>query len=375
MNLKSVTDFEDEIYTCNRTRCGYCRIDCPVYDELKLEAYSCRGKMIIARGLIEKIIKPSQELIDSISLCADCGYCEYKCALNNSEVIDTLKADIVKAGYKNFFHNKSILAIKKYGNPYLKPIEERIEWSKGLKFSKNSNKLFYAGCSYSYNYPNYLVTISEIFDKGKTKLNYLGKSEGCCGLLMKIAGFEDEFRENVRLNMELFDKNGVDTIITPCPGCYKVFKNEYPKISPKFKLKIYHTTDYIFKLIKDGKLNPKNEIKYKVTYHDPCDLARGAKIIEEPRKIIQAISGIQLVEMRNNKFDTRCCGGGGGLLATDSEIAINIAKKRVKQAEDINVKYLVTSCATCEFTLNKAIRIMESKIKVMDLNQLILNSL
>jgi len=149
-----IDDLKENIYTCNRTRCGFCREDCPIYSELRYEAYSCRGKMLIARGLIEGSIKPNKDLIDCFSLCTTCGYCLYRCALNNVDMIELLRADLINLGYENRFHKISVKNILEYNNPFKNPNKERGNWSKGLYIDQNSTTLFFSGCVYPYQQPN-----------------------------------------------------------------------------------------------------------------------------------------------------------------------------------------------------------------------------
>ncbi len=98
---------------------------------------------------------------------------------------------------------------------------------------------------------------------------------------------------------------------------------------------------------------PPANLNIRVTYHDPCDLARGMKIIDEPRKILEKL-GVEIVEMENSKLQSRCCGGGGGILISDPFLSDRIAKKRIEEALNTGVDTLVTSCPTCEQVLKKA---------------------
>ncbi len=117
----------------------------------------------------------------------------------------------------------------------------------------------------------------------------------------------------------------------------------------------------------------------KVTYHDPCDLSRGAKITKEPREIIKQL-GLELVEMKFKDNTSRCCGGGGGILVSDNELSNRIAETRIKEAMKTGVDTLVTACATCEQVLmNAAAAVAEKegngKIKVMGLQQMVWKAL
>ncbi len=86
VDLTRLEKLADDVYTCNRTRCGFCREECPVYHIKQLETYSCRGKMLVARGLLEGALHPSAELAEMLNECALCGYCQARCALHANEV-------------------------------------------------------------------------------------------------------------------------------------------------------------------------------------------------------------------------------------------------------------------------------------------------
>ncbi|MEM3586550.1 MAG: (Fe-S)-binding protein [Candidatus Jordarchaeaceae archaeon] len=370
-----IKKYEDDIYTCNRTRCGYCREPaCVVYKEMGFESYSSRGRMLIARGLLEGVLEPSRELLDCINLCATCGYCASKCALHNVEITESLRADLVDAGFKDEYHNRAVEEIKRNNNPYLKPRNERANWAKDVNFSKSADTLLYVGCTYPYLFPDWLKSSANLLIESGLKLNYLGNEEGCCGNLMLTTGFLQDFIENGEKNVEIFRKAGIKRIITGCPGCYKIFAEAYPEYF-NFDIEIEHITQSIAKLLDEGKIKPTKSIKSIVTYHDPCHLSRHMKVLEEPRKILRSIPGLELREMEHNKFDAKCCGAGGGMMAAYPEVAVKIAEKRVREAEATGAEILVTTCPICEFNFERAIRYSDSKIKLVDLMELLKKSI
>lgn len=370
-----IDDLKKDIYTCNRTRCGFCRENCPIFSELRFEANSCRGKMLIARGLIEGVIKPDNELIECIDLCTTCGYCQYRCALNNVEIIESLRSDLVNMGYENKYHRISAKNIMDYNNPFKESNKNRSKWSEGLPISKKSNILFFGGCVYPYLQPNRLKKIYESLIKIGLELNYLGENETCCGALLSTTGYLENFHELAIKNIDIINKNKIKKIITPCPGCYKILKNKYGKLETKFTPIILHYIEFIADLLEKEQLNFEKEIKMKVTWHDPCDLSRHMKIIEQPRKILTNIPGIELIEMENNKYETRCCGAGGGMLSSNADLSIDIAIKRLEAAENTGAESLITMCPTCESTFERAIRYTDSNLKLFDLGELIFEAL
>ncbi|NVM04249.1 MAG: (Fe-S)-binding protein [Candidatus Helarchaeota archaeon] len=370
-----IDDLKENIYTCNRTRCGFCRENCPVYSELRYEAYSCRGKMLIARGLIEGSIKPNKELIDCISLCTTCGYCLYRCALNNVDLIESLRADLINMGHENKYHRISVKNILDYNNPFKESNEKRSNWSDGLPISKSSNKLFFAGCVYPYLQPERLKKIYCSLIKLGFKLNYFGENERCCGAVLSTTGYLEKFHALSLKNIEIFNKKEIEKIITPCPGCYKILKNKYVKLETNFNPEILHYTEALADLLKIGRINFQNKIKMKVTWHDPCDLGRHMRILEYPRIILTSIPGIELLEMDNNKYEAKCCGAGGGMLSANADLSIDIATKRLNTAEATGAEALVTMCPTCESTFERVIRYTNSKLKLYDLGELVFQAL
>lgn len=370
-----IDDLKENIYTCNRTRCGFCRENCPVYSELRYEAYSCRGKMLIARGLIEGSLKPNKELIECISLCTTCGYCLYRCALNNVDLIESLRADLINMGYENKYHRISVKNIIDYNNPFKESNENRSNWSEGLPISKTSTTLFFTGCVYPYLQPDRLRKIYSSLTKTGLKLNYFGENEVCCGALLSTTGYLEQFHTLSQKNIKFFNENKIEKIITPCPGCYKILKNKYNKLETNFNPVILHYTEVLAELIEKRKINFQNEINMKVTWHDPCDLGRHMRILKPPRIILSSIPGIQLLEMQNNKYESSCCGAGGGMLSANADLSMDIATKRLQAAEATGAEALVTMCPTCESTFKRVIRYTDSKLKLYDLGELVFQAL
>ncbi|MHA1145562.1 MAG: (Fe-S)-binding protein, partial [Candidatus Helarchaeota archaeon] len=368
--------YRDDIYTCNRSRCGFCRELCPVYSQLKYEAYSSRGKMQIARGLLEGIIEPDDALMECLSLCTLCGYCKARCALQNVEIFKELRESLVKKGFENKYHKKAIKSIQENKSPFGPQKEgQKSSWAQGLEFDQNSNVLFFVGCSYPRSFPQVLKNIHEFLAKVDIKLAYLGDEEDCCGLMMDLTGYRDEFELYKKNYKERLLQLGIDTIMTPCPGCYKILKSSY--FNPEddsTKIKVVHFIEFVANLIAKKKISFKKKIDMTITWHDPCDLGRHMGIFEEPRTILKSIPGIKLVEMKNNRYQARCCGSGGGMLTSNADISIDVAIQRLEEAEETGAEALVTMCPTCESIFEKAIRYTDSAMKLYDLSELLLNT-
>ena len=163
------------------------------------------------------------------------------------------------------------------------------------------NILYYPGCLTKFVLKDIVDNYRNILDQMNIDFITLKEKEVCCGSPVLNAGYEQDFDDLKRKNLQLFDEHGVKKIIVNCPSCYHIFSKYY-------NLKVEHITQTILKNIDyfDMRFNEK------ITYHDPCYLGRYSGIYEEPRKILRKI-GFKVVELEKNKQDSLCCGGGGGL--------------------------------------------------------------
>jgi len=150
--------------------------------------------------------------------------------------------------------------------------------------------------------------------------------------------------------------------------------NDYPKLTGNPPYKIYHISEYLEKLIKEGKLKFTKEFKKKVAYHDPCHLGRHAKVYDAPRNILKAIPGLELIETKAEREDAICCGAGGGFKTAFNDMAESIGAERVKQFVDAGAEVIATSCPFCQVNLNAGAKKAGLNIKTMDVVQIALQA-
>ncbi|MBN2065351.1 MAG: (Fe-S)-binding protein [Candidatus Thermoplasmatota archaeon] len=340
---KHLEQYEREMNMC--IRCAYCFEKCPVIKEVQWDTDGARGKVIMSYGLLTGELEPSQYIADKLFRCTFCRDCLDRCPskVNILHIIASARAEIVEAGFASDTHKYIIENIKKTGNIYgdTEVISQEQEGKIPL----------FIGCQYL-GRPNKTKKYLKILEKLDIKPAVV--KEICCGFPMEVLGFKDDYEKH----KDNFKKHfPFKEAITLCPTC-TVFLKEGHEIKAKHVLQII-----LEKL-------PKANLNMKVTYHDPCDFSRGLKIIEEPRKILEKL-GVEIVEMKNNKENSRCCGGGGGILMTDQELSNDIAKKRIHEALETGVDTLVTSCPTCETTLKKAAQeIAESEGKTISVRSI-----
>jgi heterodisulfide reductase subunit D len=164
-------------------------------------------------------------------------------------------------------------------------------------------------------------------------------------------------------------EKGVERVVFACPSCYHTWMEEY-----KTDIEIFHSTQFIKKLIDEGKINFK-EKKIKVTYHDPCDLGRASGIYEAPRGVLRAIPGVELVEMEGHREQCKCCGGGGNLEMVDPELSAALAQQKIKEIQATGAQTVITSCQQCVRTIMTTARRKKIPVTAMDITEFVLKNM
>jgi len=216
-------------------------------------------------------------------------------------------------------------------------------------------------------------------DKAKIDYTALGNEEHCCGYISYLVGDQIEFESCIKDNISHFERMGLKEIVTTCAGCYRTFKDLYPKHNGLLHFRFIIRWNIWKKLIMNGKLTFKNGTKMKVAYHDPCDIGRHMNIYDPPRNVIRAIPSVELIEFPQNRNLAKCCGGGGGLKAFDTDMSLEISYKRAHQAFDIGADIIVSACPSCKSNLQVASARLrkekKGKMKVMDITELVAEAL
>lgn len=236
------------------------------------------------------------------------------------------------------------------GNPFVQDRAKRADWAKGFNvkaFTEEMEILYFPCCHICYDQRTIGISqaTATILNKAGVDYGILGIEENCCGESIRKTGNEEIFRDLARENIKTFIDHGVKRILVSSPHCYHTFKNEYPEFMVNFE--VIHYTEYLFELLKEGRLQINKEYAKKVTYHDPCYLGRHNGIYDEPREVLKRIPGLELLELYESREDSLCCGMGGGRVWIDTEMAERFSNLRLKQAVDLGVEVLVTACPYC----------------------------
>ncbi|MBS1580348.1 MAG: (Fe-S)-binding protein [Bacteroidetes bacterium] len=240
--------------------------------------------------------------------------------------------------------------------------------------------LFWVGCAGSFDARAQKITKAfvEILNKANINFAILGKEEMCNGDPARRAGNEFLFQMMAYNNIQLLNGYNIKKIVTACPHCFNILKNEYPELGGNYEV-IHHTT-LLQQLIDEGKIKIKEGGNFKgkkITYHDSCYLGRSNNIYEAPRKVLEALDA-ELVEMKRCKSNGLCCGAGGSQMFKEDEPGnkrINI--ERTEEALETNAKIVASACPYCNTMLTDGVKNKEKEadIKVMDIAEIIVNEI
>jgi len=369
--MSGLEDFKDELETCFGTSCGFCERGCPVYQNLKVKTLCMKGRNRTMLGLLQGKFDISPAVVKAAFECTLCGNCDRWCALKNTEHTQAFREYLLKHGVEPMKEHSSLAAsLRNYGNPWFQPRSARNRWTRGLNIPKavpgNAEVLFFAGCTSAVTkqLTKSLVASAKLLQRAGVEFATLGQDEPCCGSTLQRIGQTEAFEMMASDNIAKLESLGTKKVITPCPGCYVTLKKSAEKRGSK--LKVVHVSQEIAHLVKDGKLKVKKSPE-RMTYHDPCHLGRLGGVFDEPRTIMDAIG--TLVEMPNNRYESRCCGAGAGLQSAFPKLSRDLAAKRVAEAKSTGATTLVTSCPFCETQLRTV-----PGIKVANLMELLLDS-
>jgi len=349
-------------------QCGTCTGSCPVARKANL---NIRRYMREVSALGKLTIHPPSELWS----CTTCSTCGVRCPkdLNPYEFLIDIRSMAVEEGQIAPTIRDALESVFKNGNPWGRIRGKRMEWSQGLNVkhaSQDAEILYYVGCTTAYDprVQNVAKSLVKCFEAAKLNFGVLGEEENCCGSEVYGMGEKGLFDFLVEENMKLFGKYGVKQAVLNCPHGFNAFKNKYNQTS----FEVQHHSQFLAKLIGENKIVPSKELNKKVIYHDPCFLGKQNNVYEEPRKVIESIKGVTLLEFDRSRSRSLCCEGGGGRMWVDIP-GPRLAEIRVKEAVEVGAEILAVACPFCLLTMEDAVKTTgnEGKIQVMDIAELL----
>ena len=240
--------------------------------------------------------------------------------------------------------------------------------------------LFWVGCAGSYDQRAQKITKAfvAILNKVGTKYAILGKEELCTGDPARRAGNEFMFQMMAYQNIQVLNGYGIKKIVTACPHCFNILKNEYPELGGTYD--VIHHSVFLQQLIDEGKIKLQEGGSFKgkkITYHDSCYLGRANNIYEAPRKVLEALDA-ELVEMKRCGSKGLCCGAGGAQMFKEEEKGtIRINLERANEALGTGASIIAAACPFCNTMMTDGVKNSnkEDEVQVLDIAELIAASL
>ena len=400
---KDLLDF----FSC--TECGRCQAACPANNtgkELNPRIVIHQGKMNLFNNgrailssrpadtlssapddsnmVIPLINHQKEESIspEAIWECTTCGACMEECPVFIEHVPKLLwmRRHLVmeKATFPeeliNFFENS-----EQRFNPWGIAPSERTKWAQGLdiKILSDGAKvdyLFFVGCAGAFDSRNrqVAVAVSHILNVANLSWGILGTEEKCCGDSQRRLGNEYVFDQLARSNIEVFKKYNIKKIVTSCPHCFNVLKNDYRQFGADFE--VIHHTQLLSDLLKRGNIKLKAKADGKTVIHDSCYLGRYNEIYHEPREILKVASGGKTpLEMKRRENKSFCCGAGGGRMWMEENVGKRIYLERTQEALRTNPSTIAVACPYCMTMFEDGVKDEKAQetVKVKDIAEII----
>ncbi len=392
---------------------------CPSIQYGNFHAYSGGGKNITSLALVKERADYTDEMLKSVHACSMCGACEISCNLNNGgnvepyETMRELRIKIVEDGQSDPTHMFIIDNLKREDNTLGEPKADRAKWAEGLGlkdvFEEKTDVFLHVGCQLSYDDSLWPVIRGavDILEAAGVNFGIARKEEVCCGGRAFDMGFKGECDNYAESMIGRVKESGAKTLLTCCSDGYGTFKQLYPKLGRSFDgVEVLHITEYIARLLKEGKFKLTHEVPMRITYHDPCHLGRLGEaytpwkgeykkilnkmrisepekqvrfgvngIYDPPRDILKAIPGVEFVEMERIREYSYCCGAGGGAMEAYPDFTSQAATERLEEAQYTGAEAMVTACPWCERNFKDTAEETGGRIKIYDIIELVLKAM
>ena len=385
-------------YSC--TECGRCTDACPAHTVGKSLSpkeiiVSIRHRTkdkapLLAKGITEGEQFQKSLVHDYIEdkvlwQCTTCMACVQECPvmIEHVDSIVDLRRNLVltesqfPSGLNNVFKS-----LETNFTPWAFNAADRANWAEGLGVKtmaedSNCEYLFWVGCAGSFDdrYKKVTQSFSKLMQKAGVEFRILGTQEKCNGDTARRLGNEYLAQMFMMENVETLNHYKVQKIVTACPHCYHSLKNEYKQFGGHFE--VFHHTELIDEMISSGKINFKSDGKKDVTYHDSCYLGRYNSVYDSPRKSINAIDGLNLIEMKRSKDRGFCCGAGGGRMFLEDDEGGRINEERTREALETGAETIASACPFCMTMMTDGVKHFQktNEVKVKDIAEIVFENI
>jgi Fe-S oxidoreductase len=380
------------LYAC--TECGRCEELCPasntgkplspkkIIHDFKVDLLDQSDLLLNEnKDNVLPIMREGSEVTDDVLWsCTTCRSCENICPVSNEHldfVFELRKHQVLMEANFPPEMQETFTNLENQFNPWGFSNDNRADWCKGMDVplmmdNPEADVLYFVGCAGSFDDRGKKIAqaMARVLQKAGIDFAILGPEEACNGDVARRAGNEYIAQMLIQQNVEVLNQYKPKKILTGCPHCYNIIKNEYPQFDAVYE--VIHHTEYLFGLQKEGRFNLAGKNLGSLTFHDSCYLGRWNGIYDAPRKLLSSINrGEGLIEMKRTQSKSFCCGAGGARMFMEEAIGKRINNERALEVIATGAKTVAATCPFCTTMLIDGILEKEGDVQVKDIVELL----